>query len=80
MKKIHVKYYAALREQRGLSSEEVAADCSTVQDLYRYLQNQHRLKLDDVHLKVAVNNEYCGWNHVLRDQDHVIFLPPVNGG
>lgn len=80
MKKIHVKYYAALREQRGVSFENVETDCATVQDLYKDLQHRYQLRLDADRLKVAVNNEYCEWNYVLRDRDNVIFLPPVNGG
>jgi len=80
MKKIEVKYYAALREQRGVSFESLETDARTLKDLYRQLQNQHCLALEIDHLKVAVNNEYRSWDHLLQDGDDVIFLPPVNGG
>jgi molybdopterin converting factor small subunit len=31
-------------------------------------------------LAVAVNEEYTGWDHVLRQGDVLSFIPPVSGG
>jgi len=31
-------------------------------------------------LKVAVNEQFSDWSHLLRDGDTVVFIPPVAGG
>ena len=75
-----VQYYAALREQRGLSNEKIETDCHTLNDLYKELRNKHGFKLDADVLKVAVNNEFVDLSREINENEHIIFIPPVSGG
>ena len=79
-KKVNIQYYAVLREERGLSSEAVATPAETVAQLYEELKCQHRFKLSTDVLRVAINNEFCDWQRSLKENDTVVFIPPVAGG
>lgn len=75
-----VQYYAALREQRGLSNERIETDCRNLNDLYKELKIKYGFKLDTDVLKVAVNNEFVDWSRDINENEHIIFIPPVSGG
>jgi molybdopterin converting factor subunit 1 len=80
--KVRVKFFAILRERAGTS--EVAKDLaegSTVADLWRQLQKDYpKLDVPGIRLLYAVNQDYVGVDHKLKDQDEVVFVPPVSGG
>ena len=78
--KLAIRYYAALREQRGLSYEEIDTDARTPEDLYAQLQARHHFTLPVDLLKTAVNDEFAALDQLLRDGDVVTFIPPVAGG
>ena len=80
--KIRIKFFAILRERAGLSevSKELA-DGATVADLWRQLQKDYpKLDVPGLRLLYAVNQNYVGLDHALRDNDEVVFIPPVSGG
>ena len=77
---IHIEYYAALREQRGLKQEDVETSVNTVIQLYTELQKKHNFRLPTSILKVAINEEFSGWNTEINSGDTVVFIPPVAGG
>ena len=71
-----------LRERAGASeiSKELS-DGSTVGDLWRELQKDYpRLAVQGIRLLYAVNQNYVGADHRLREHDEVVFIPPVSGG
>lgn len=80
--KVRIKFFAILRERAGTS--EVAkeiAEGSTVEDLWRQLQRDYpKLDVPGIRLLYAVNQDYVGLDHKLKDQDEVVFVPPVSGG
>jgi molybdopterin converting factor subunit 1 len=80
--KVRVKFFAILRERAGTS--EVAkemAEGSTVADLWRQLQKDYpKLDVPGIRLLYAVNQDYVRVDHKLKDQDEVVFVPPVSGG
>ena len=80
VKKIHIQYYALLREERGLTEEIVETSSSTVKDLYQELKSKFNFRLSVDILKVAVNNEFASWETQLKNNDQVVFIPPVAGG
>ena len=80
MPKISVQYFAILREQRGLSHEELASDATTPAELYDALRNQHGFTLPGDRVRAAVNGEFVEPLHVLKEGDEVVFIPPVAGG
>jgi molybdopterin converting factor subunit 1 len=80
--KVRVKFFAILRERVGASEvlQEVA-EGSTVADLWRQLQKEYpKLDVPGIRLLYAVNQDYVGVDHKLKDKDEVVFVPPVSGG
>ena len=75
-----VVYYAALREQRGLSEERLRTDAPTPAALYDELRARHALRLQADQLRAAVNDAFVPWDTPLREGDTVVFIPPVAGG
>ena len=77
---IHLAYYAILKEQCGTDKETVTTNTATAQELYDELQTKYHFTLSTESLKVAVNDMFCSWETELKDNDHVVFIPPVSGG
>lgn len=78
--RVKIAYFATLREQRGLSSEELTTDAVTPGGLYAELRSRHGFNLDARFVRAAVNDEFAAMESPLRDGDRVVFLPPVAGG
>ncbi len=80
--KVKVRFFATLRERVGANeiTKEVVEGC-TVGELWDTLQQDYP-KLAPVNMKLlyAVNKDYVVADHVLRDLDEVVFVPPVSGG
>ncbi len=80
--KVKVRFFATLRERVGANeiTKEVVEGC-TVGGLWETLQQDYP-KLAPVNMKLlyAVNKDYVRADHVLRDMDEVVFVPPVSGG
>ncbi len=80
MKSVRLRYYAALREQRGLPLEIVDTPAGTAAELYDELRARHGFRLGREHLRVAVNGRITAWDAGLHADDTVEFLPPSAGG
>lgn len=79
-KQIHIKYFALLKEERGLESELLQTQAATTRDLYNELKRQYGFSLDSKQMGVAINDEFSSWETPLQSGDKVVFLPPVAGG
>ena len=80
--KVRVKFFAILREKVGAAeiTREIS-EGSTVADLWQALQKDYpKLDVPGIRLLYAVNQNYVKPDHVLKDQDEVVFVPPVSGG
>jgi sulfur-carrier protein len=80
MARIHISYFAILREQRGLGAEEISIAAATAQELYEHLRAAHRFSLPRERVRVAIDNEFASWDSPLRDGQKIVFIPPVAGG
>ena len=80
MKTVRLRYFATLREQRGLGDEQVATGAETAAELYEELRRRHRFTLPAERLRVAINDEFQPWTSAIRDGDALVFIPPVAGG
>jgi sulfur-carrier protein len=80
--KIRVKFFAILRERAGCGAvEKELAEGSTVADLWRELRKDYaKLDVPGIRMLYAVNQNYVGVDQMLKDQDEVVFIPPVSGG
>lgn len=79
-KTVRVRYFAILREQRGLDDETVTTAAPTAAELYDELRARHGFGLTRERLRVALNDDFKPWATPLRDGDTLVFIPPVAGG
>ena len=77
---LSIEYYAAFREQRGVAQETVATTAGTPLELYAELAAKHGFPWGTEKLRVAVNDEFCGWLAPLGAGDRIVFIAPVAGG
>ena len=80
MTHVNLQYYAQLREQAGVSGEQLTTSAATLRDLYEELRARHGFSLPISALKVAVNTQFSDWDRRLAENDTVVFIPPVAGG
>ena len=79
-------YFAWLRTRIGTAEEtvELPAEVRTVAALVKWLKSRgpnfaEALKTQKL-VRVAVNQEYVGYDHLLAPGDEVALFPPVTGG
>jgi len=78
--KINITYFAILQDERGLPSESLESSAANPAELYEHLRKTHNFSLTKCRLKVAVNDEFADWDAELKEDDNVVFIPPVAGG
>ncbi|HEY9678322.1 MAG TPA: MoaD/ThiS family protein [Drouetiella sp.] len=79
-KKIHIQYFALMREERGLSTESYETEATDAQQLYDELNKKHGFSLTSDRLRVSINDKFEHWNHAINENDRIVFIPPVAGG
>lgn len=82
---VRILYFAALREQLGLASEQLTlpAGVATVADLRQHLLARGeawQALTQTGALRVAVNQTMAKADSPVQDGDEVAFFPPVTGG
>ena len=79
-------YFAWLRARIGCAEEEVALprevhDVAGLLDWLRTRGGRYAEALQNLAVvRVAVNQDYVGLEHPVRDGDEVAIFPPVTGG
>ena len=79
-------YFAWLRARIGVAEEEVALppevrDVAGLLDWLRARGGGHAEALQNLAIvRVAVNQDYVGLDHPVRDRDEIAIFPPVTGG
>ena len=75
---IRVKFFASLREQVGISEQDLTyCDSTTVEDVWSVATKG---KAMPVNVLMAINMEYVEAEAMVSDGDEVAFFPPVTGG
>jgi molybdopterin synthase sulfur carrier subunit len=82
---VTVKYFASLRERVGKAQEslELPVDTAVAELWARVIPiaaNGMHANAEDDPILAAVNHDYVGREHILKDGDEVAFFPPVTGG
>ncbi len=80
LRPVRLRYFALLREQRGLESETRATAAVTARDLYREIASEYGFTLPAERVGVAVNDAFATWDRPLAANDTIVFIPPVAGG
>lgn len=76
--KIHVKYFASVRDLMGTESKDLDIDKSlSVYELWKELTVKMNVPED---VLIAVNHKYVDKDFKLNDGDEVAYFPPVTGG
>ena len=78
--KIRVRYFALFREQTGCDSEYVNWNGGTAAELFQLMAKKHPLLQNQAAALVAINDDMSAWETVLKEDDEVLFFPPVAGG
>jgi len=79
-------YFAWLRQRIGRSAEDLALppEVHTVAELVAWLKARgpgYAHAFEDLRVvRAAVNQDYVGLDHPVKDGDEVAFFPPVTGG
>lgn len=79
-RRVHLEFFARLREEAGCGRLDLDTGAITPADLYVELSQSHRLSLPARVLRVAINARYAAMDTPLRDGDTIAFIPPVAGG
>ena len=83
---MRILYFAWLRAKIGTAEEELALppQVNNVSGLLQWLKSRgpgYAEALKDLStVRVAVNQDYVGPEHPVRDGDEVAVFPPVTGG
>ena len=78
--KTEVRYFALFREQTGCASEMVEWRGGTAAELFQLMSKKQVALKTEAAALVAVNDEMTGWETPLKEDDVVLFFPPVAGG
>ncbi|ANU25485.1 molybdopterin converting factor subunit 1 [Planococcus versutus] len=76
---INLRYFAGLKEQTGVSEEQVDMAGHTVEELWQWATEKYP-DFQSGAARLAVNEEYALPTDVLESGDIVAFIPPVSGG
>ena len=80
MKKIHVLFFASLREQTNIDKETLQTEGLTPADVYQELKQRYGFIHELSELKVAISDSFAPMDTHLKDGDTIVFIPPVAGG
>ena len=80
--RVHVQFYAQLRELAGTSELDVdLADGSTIRELLEKIyETKPALRPHDKSILVGVSVEFVDRDYVIRPDDVIALMPPVQGG
>jgi molybdopterin converting factor small subunit len=80
--KIHVQFFSRLRDLAGRSEMDLDVPAEgTSADLLEMLYSQTpALREWDKSILVACGVEFVGRDYVLKPNDHISVMPPVQGG
>lgn len=79
---VRVLYFGSLAHDVGVAEQDLSlSDNAHVADALSSLSSQHPViqRFGD-RLATAVNLEYVGAQHTLKDGDELALIPPVSGG
>lgn len=80
MKTVELKYFAQLREITQKDTESVQTESCTPAGLFEEIKQRYQFPHKQKNIMVAINDDFSTWDHLLKEGDEVVFIPPVAGG
>lgn len=80
MKKIEVLFFGKLKETWNTNKLSIQSNSIDINSLYQELLTQVTEVPHKESIKVAINDEFVGWDSIINDHDTIAFLPPASGG
>lgn len=78
---VKVKCFSQVKYALGVDVLTFEVDDNTTSiDLEKIIRERAGEKLNDVSLRIAINQKYQKEEITLQDGDEVVFIPPVQGG
>jgi molybdopterin synthase sulfur carrier subunit len=79
---INVLFFARLKDQVGQSELQLEDDQAgkTIAQIQQDLISKGMTALQDNSIRVALNQNFCTMDNVIKSGDEVAFMPPVTGG
>jgi molybdopterin converting factor subunit 1 len=77
---IKIIYFAALRDCVSKEEEVHETKSQTPEDLFSELNEKYSFPVQRKSLKVAVNQSFESFDYSLKENDVVVFIPPMAGG
>lgn len=78
--RIHLAFFASLRDQAGVGEELRETEATSVSELYEEVSQEHGFELPIDLIRFAVNDRFISPGHEIQNGDRVVFIPPVSGG
>ena len=69
-----------LSTSRINASDATTAAATDAAELYNELRARHGFTPPLERLRAAINGEFATWPAPLKDDDEIVFIPPVAGG
>ncbi len=81
MIRLHVLNFSLVKDALGKKNIIITMNNGvTVKQLLEKVRAMNKQKLDDLPIRVAVNQLYVNENYTLCNEDQVALIPPVSGG
>jgi molybdopterin synthase sulfur carrier subunit len=78
---VKVKCFSQVKYALGVDVLTFELDENTTSiDLEKIIRERAGEKLNDVSLRIAINQKYQKEEITLQDGDEIVFIPPVQGG
>ena len=78
---VKVKCFSQVKYALGVDVLTFEVDENTTSiDLEKIIRERAGEKLNDISLRIAINQKYQKEEIALQDGDEVVFIPPVQGG
>ena len=79
---IKILFFARLKDQIGQAELQLDDDMAgkTLAELQQELIAQGMVALQDDSIRIALNQNFCNADVIVKAGDEVAFMPPVTGG
>ena len=75
-----IKYFASFREKAGKSDESLSGEFSSLEEIYDELDRKYAFDMNKENVRASINGEYQDFKTSPKDNDLIVFIPPVAGG